>query len=88
MKLPLGRKSIRCKWVFKIKHSEDGSVEKFKGRLVANGFAEKYGVDYDETFLSHSRVHDHTECDCPGNREEVQVRDTILTYNPLPAGCG
>ena len=50
VKLPSGRKSIGCKWVFKVKHSEDGSVEKFKGRLVAKGFAQRYGVDYDETF--------------------------------------
>ena len=50
MKLPPGRKSIGCKWVFKVKHAEDGSVEKFQGRLVAKGFEQKYGMDYDETF--------------------------------------
>ena len=50
VKLPPGRKSIGCKWVFKVKHSEDGSVEMFKGWLVGKGFAQRYGVDYDETF--------------------------------------
>ena len=52
VKLPLGRNSIGCKWVFKVKHSEDGSVEKFNGRLVAKGFVQEYGVDYDGTFSS------------------------------------
>ena len=41
VELPPDRKTIGCKWVFKVKHRSDGSVERFKGRLVAKGvFAE------------------------------------------------
>ena len=47
-KLPEGRKPIGSKWVFKVKYRSDGTVERFKGRLVAKGFAQTY--DYDETF--------------------------------------
>ena len=50
VKLPKGQKAIGCKWVFKVKYSNDGKIDQFKGRLVAKGYAQKYGVDYDETF--------------------------------------
>ena len=47
--LPEGRKAVGCKWVFKVKHNVDGSIERYKARLVAQGFCQQYGEDY-ETF--------------------------------------
>ena len=47
---PLGTKPIGCKWVYKNKYKDDGSLDKHKARLVAKGFAQKEGVDYEETF--------------------------------------
>ena len=41
---------ITCKWVYKLKKKADGQVDRYKGRLVAHGFSQKYGQDYDETF--------------------------------------
>jgi len=45
-------KSIRNKWVFKIKHRTDGTIGTFRAHLVAKRFTQIEGVDYEETFLS------------------------------------
>ena len=39
--LPLGKKTIGCKWVFKVKLRADGTLERFKARLVAKGYTQK-----------------------------------------------
>ena len=54
--LPSHKKPIGCKWVYKIKHKSDVSVERYKARLVARGFTQKEGLDYIETFTPVSKM--------------------------------
>lgn len=48
--LPPGKKPIGCKWVYKIKHKSDGTIERHKARLVAKGYTQVEGIDFLDTF--------------------------------------
>ena len=45
-----GKRPVGCKYVFKIKYKLDGSIDKYKVRLVAQGFLHQEGMDYNEVF--------------------------------------
>ena len=45
-----GHKLIDNKWILKIKHKENDTIERYKARLVAKGYTQLKGIDYDETF--------------------------------------
>ena len=51
VELPKGQKVVGSKWVFKLKRNADGSVERCKARLVAQGYSQEKGLNYDETFI-------------------------------------
>ncbi|GKC88767.1 ribonuclease H-like domain-containing protein [Tanacetum coccineum] len=48
--LPFGKKTIDNKWLYKIKYKAFGQVEKYKVRVLAKGFSQREGIDFDETF--------------------------------------
>ena len=46
---------VYSKWIYKIKHAVDGSIEKYNAIFVARGFSQKEGIDYKETFAPTAR---------------------------------
>ena len=46
---------VTSKWIYKIKHAVDGSIEKYKARFVARGLSQKEGIDYEEAFALVAR---------------------------------
>lgn len=98
--LPNDRKAISNKWVFKLKRKADGSVDKYKARLVARGFSQKAGFDYNETYApvaklvtlkillsiaNHDDMHIH-QMDVKSAFLNGDLSETI--YMQLPDGFG
>ena len=54
--LPPDITPVTCKWVYKIKTHSDGSIARYKARLVAQEFSQEYGLNYEETFALVAKI--------------------------------
>ena len=52
---PEGKIVVSSKWIYKIKHIADGSIEKYRSKFMAQGLSQKEGINYEETFSHVSR---------------------------------
>ena len=56
VEFPDDKNCIGVKWIYKTKLNVDGDVEKYKARLVAQGFSQQPGIDYNDNFAPISRL--------------------------------
>jgi len=54
--LPHGKHAVGSRWIFKTKFNSDGSIDRHKARLVAQGFTQKFSIDYKETFAPVAKM--------------------------------
>ena len=52
---PEGKSVVTSKWIYKIKHATNDSIEKYKARFVARGVSQKEGIGYEESFAPVAR---------------------------------
>lgn len=94
--LPEGKRCIGCKWIFKLKTDAEGNIRRYKARLVAQGFRQEKGIDYNETYspvvnFSIVRLLSALSVECQWYTRHIDVKNAYLygnlheeTYMKLP----
>lgn len=56
VELPKGKHTVGCKWVYSLKYKADGSLERYKARLVSKGYAQTFGIDFQGTLAPVAKI--------------------------------
>lgn len=54
--LPRGEERVGCKWMFTMKFNSEGSLQRYKARLIAKGVTQIYSIDYSRTFAPVAKL--------------------------------
>ncbi|KAG8488224.1 hypothetical protein CXB51_018059 [Gossypium anomalum] len=84
VKLPEGKKPVGCRWVYIVKYKSDGSLERYKARLVAKRYTQMYGIDYLETFAPVAKM--NTQFDIKNAFLHGDLEEEV--YMDVPPGFG
>ena len=76
--LPVGCKPLGYRWIFKKKMKADGSIDKYKARLVIKGFRQKEGLDYFDTYSPVTRI---------TSIRLVLAITSLRSFGSAPNGC-
>src|SRR5271163_2763352 len=79
---PQNKNIVSCRWVFKVKRLLDGQIDRYKARLVARGFSQQKGIDYDETFAPVMRMETLRLLLAIGAAEDLEMHqmDVVTAY--------
>jgi hypothetical protein len=82
MDAPKGANVVSNKWIFKVKRLPNGQIDRYNARLVARGFSQRHGIDYNETFAPVVRIESLRILLAVAAAEDLEVHqmDVVTAY--------